>query len=31
MIGTVIDGSYRVDRVIGEGASGIVYARLELI
>src|SRR4249920_2858067 len=30
MIGTVIDGTYRVDRVIGEGASGIVYGCLEL-
>ena len=30
MIGTVIDGSYRVDRLIGEGAFGVVYECTEL-
>lgn len=30
MIGTVIDGSYRVDRMIGEGGFGVVYEGTEL-
>ena len=30
MIGTVIDGSYRIDRVIGEGGFGVVYECTEL-
>ena len=30
MIGTVIDGSYRVDRLIGEGGFGVVYECTEL-
>jgi serine/threonine protein kinase len=30
MIGTVIDGSYRVDRVLGEGGFGVVYQCTEL-
>jgi serine/threonine protein kinase len=30
MIGTVIDGTYRVDRLIGEGSYGVVYECTEL-
>lgn len=30
MIGTVIDGSYRIDRVVGEGGFGVVYECTEL-
>lgn len=30
MIGTVIDGSYRVDSVLGEGGFGVVYQCTEL-
>ena len=30
MIGTVIDGSYRIDRVLGEGGFGVVYQCTEL-
>lgn len=30
MIGTVIDGSYRVDSVLGEGGFGVVYECTEL-
>ena len=30
MIGTLIDGSYRVDAVIAEGGFGIVYKCTEL-
>src|SRR5438093_7799396 len=30
MIGTVIDGTYRVDRLIGEGGFGVVYECQEL-
>src|SRR2546422_8513031 len=30
MIGTVIDGTYRVDRLIGEGGFGQVYECQEL-
>src|SRR5258705_8531828 len=30
MIGTVIDGSYRVDRLVAEGGFGVVYECTEL-